>query len=218
MGPDAMILVFWMLGFKPTFSLSSLTFIKRLFSSSSLSAIRVVSSAYLRLLLFLPAILIHFSLTSFLAHVAIRWLTSKQWLGGAGFDQHPAPIQKRKDCLPLCPLGVVSIQMGMGRQTKGQTPLALCRGGLEVTHQFPSCSMMTARSWPQLLQEVSMQFFRGSCFPVRGLYWASLHSYLWGPLLQLQGDAGRGLLPEQLWPLTPFSISLLGHVTQQKCP
>ena len=40
------------------FSLSSFTFIKRLFSSSSLSAIRVVSSAYLRLLIFLPAILI----------------------------------------------------------------------------------------------------------------------------------------------------------------
>ena len=58
MGPDAMILVFWMLSFKPTFSLSSFTFIKRLFSSSSLSAIRMVSSAYLRLLIFLPAILI----------------------------------------------------------------------------------------------------------------------------------------------------------------
>ena len=26
MGPDAMILVFWMLSFKPTFSLSSFTF------------------------------------------------------------------------------------------------------------------------------------------------------------------------------------------------
>ena len=53
-----MILVFWMLSFKPTFSLSPFTFIKRVFSSSSLSAIRVVSSAYLRLLIFLPAILI----------------------------------------------------------------------------------------------------------------------------------------------------------------
>ena len=41
MGPDAMIFVFWMLSFKPTFSLSSFTF-KRLLSSSSLSAIRVV--------------------------------------------------------------------------------------------------------------------------------------------------------------------------------
>ena len=51
MGPDAMILVFWMLSFKPTFSLSSCTVIKRLFSSSSFSAIRVVLSAYLRLLM-----------------------------------------------------------------------------------------------------------------------------------------------------------------------
>ena len=58
MGPDAMIFIFWMLSFKPTFSLSSFTYIKRFFSSSSLSAIRVVSSAYLRLLIFLPAILI----------------------------------------------------------------------------------------------------------------------------------------------------------------
>ena len=57
MGPDAMILVFWMLSFSPTFSLSSFTFIKRPFSSSSLSALRVVSSAYLRLLIFLPAIM-----------------------------------------------------------------------------------------------------------------------------------------------------------------
>ena len=40
------------------FSLSSFTFIKRLFSSTSLSAIRMVSSAYLRLLIFLLAILI----------------------------------------------------------------------------------------------------------------------------------------------------------------
>ena len=40
MGPDAMILVFWMLSFKPIFSLSSFTFIKKLFSSSSLSVIR----------------------------------------------------------------------------------------------------------------------------------------------------------------------------------
>ena len=58
MGLDTVILVFWMLSFKPTFSLSSFTFIKRLFSSSSLSAIRVVSSPYLRLLIFLLAILL----------------------------------------------------------------------------------------------------------------------------------------------------------------
>ena len=43
MGLDAMILVFWMLSFKPAFSLSSFTLIKRLFSSL-LSASRVVLS------------------------------------------------------------------------------------------------------------------------------------------------------------------------------
>ena len=58
MGPEAMILVFCTLrSFKPTFSLSSFTYIKRLFSSL-LSAISVVSSEYLRLLIFLLAILI----------------------------------------------------------------------------------------------------------------------------------------------------------------
>ena len=46
MGPDALILVFWMLNFKPAFSLSSFTSIKTL-SSSLLSPVRVVSSAYL---------------------------------------------------------------------------------------------------------------------------------------------------------------------------
>ena len=57
MGLGAMILVFWMLSFQPVFSFSSFTLIKRHFSSFSLF-IRVVSSAYLRLLILLPAILI----------------------------------------------------------------------------------------------------------------------------------------------------------------
>ena len=43
MGPDAMILVFWMLPFKPAFSLSSLTLIKQFFSCSSLSVIICIS-------------------------------------------------------------------------------------------------------------------------------------------------------------------------------
>ena len=50
MGPDAMILGFWMLSFKPAFSLSFFTFIKRLFSFCLLSAIRVMSSAFLILI------------------------------------------------------------------------------------------------------------------------------------------------------------------------
>ena len=58
MGQDGMTFVFWMLSFKPAFSLSSFTFIKRHFSSSLLSAKRLVLSVYLKLLIFLPAILI----------------------------------------------------------------------------------------------------------------------------------------------------------------
>ena len=68
MGPDAMILVFWMLSFKPTFSLTSFTFIKRLFSSSSLSAIRVVSSAYLRFLI--PPYFVRYF------HIGLSWWLS----------------------------------------------------------------------------------------------------------------------------------------------
>ena len=54
MGLHAMILVFFIFSFKLTFSLSSSTLIYGFFSSSLLSAIRVVSSAYLRLLFLLP--------------------------------------------------------------------------------------------------------------------------------------------------------------------
>ena len=57
MQPDAMLFDFWMLTFKPVLSLSSFTFIKRLFSSSYY-AIKGVSSAYLMLLILLQAILI----------------------------------------------------------------------------------------------------------------------------------------------------------------
>ena len=66
-----LILNFWMLNFKPTFSVSFFTFIKRLFSSSLLSAIRVVSSAYLRLSIFPPAVLIPGGTTSSLAFYII---------------------------------------------------------------------------------------------------------------------------------------------------
>ena len=58
MALDAKLFIFWMLSFQPGFSHSSLTFVKRFHSSSSLSAKRVVPSAYLRLLIFLLAILI----------------------------------------------------------------------------------------------------------------------------------------------------------------
>ena len=58
MGLYVMILAFWMLSFKTSFSLFSFTFIKRLFSSSLISAVRAVPPTYLRLWRFLLAILI----------------------------------------------------------------------------------------------------------------------------------------------------------------
>ena len=57
MRPDALILVFECSVLSQLFH-TPFTFTKRLFSSSSLSAIGVMSSAYLRLLIFLLAILI----------------------------------------------------------------------------------------------------------------------------------------------------------------
>ena len=58
MGQDAMILVFLNVEFQASFFTLLFQLIKKLFSSSLLSAIKVVSSAYLSLLIFLWAILI----------------------------------------------------------------------------------------------------------------------------------------------------------------
>ena len=101
MGPDAMILVFWMLNFKPTFSLSS--FIKRLVSSSSLSAIRVVSSAYLTLLILLPAILISAYTSSSLA---FSTMCSAYKLNKQGDNIHPwrTPFLIRNQSVVPCPV------------------------------------------------------------------------------------------------------------------
>ena len=70
MGLDAMISVFWIL-----FHTSFLTLTKRLFSSSSLSAFRVVSYAYLRLLIFLPAIFVCVCFFCFFFHNSKRCLS-----------------------------------------------------------------------------------------------------------------------------------------------
>ena len=67
MGPDATILVFECQVLSQACSLSSFTFIRRLFSSSLLSALRVVSSASLKFLIFLLAILIPACTSSSLA-------------------------------------------------------------------------------------------------------------------------------------------------------
>ena len=86
MGPDTIIFVFWKLNFKPSFSLSSFTFIKRFFSSSLLSAIRVVTSGYLKLLIFLPAVLILACVSS---KPAFRLMYCEYKLNKQGDSMHP---------------------------------------------------------------------------------------------------------------------------------
>ena len=81
MGPDAMVFVFWMLSFKPAFLLSSFTFTKRIFNYSSLSAIRVLLSAYLKLLIFLLAILIPACASSSLAFLVMYFAYKLNKLG-----------------------------------------------------------------------------------------------------------------------------------------
>ena len=102
MGLDDMIFVFWMLSFKPNFSLSSFTFIKRPFSSS-LSAIRVVTSAYLSLLIFLPEILISacasYSPAFHLIHSAYK--LNKQ---GGNVQPWHIPFLIWNQCVVSCPV------------------------------------------------------------------------------------------------------------------
>ena len=66
MGSDAMIFGFLMLSSKSAFSLSYFTLIKRLFSFSLLSAVRVVSSAYLSFSIFLQTLFLLLGVDSIL--------------------------------------------------------------------------------------------------------------------------------------------------------
>ena len=100
-GTNAMIFVFWMLSFNPVFSLSSFTFIKRLFSSSLLSAINVVSSAYLGLVIFLPAILIlaYASSSPTLSMMYFAYKLNKQ---GDNIQPWCVPFPILKQCVVPC--------------------------------------------------------------------------------------------------------------------
>ena len=98
---------FWMLSFKPKFSISSLTFFKKLFSSSLLSAIRVISSAYLWLLIFLPAILIPASASS---GPAFYMICSAYKLNKQGNNIQPwcTPFPTLNQSVVLCPVLTVT--------------------------------------------------------------------------------------------------------------
>ena len=107
MGPDVMILVFWMLSFKPAFSLSSFTFIKKLHSTSSLSAIKVVPSVYLKLLIFLQAILIPACASS---SPAFRMMYSAYKLNKQGDNIQPwcTPVPIWNQSVVPCPVLTVT--------------------------------------------------------------------------------------------------------------
>ena len=92
-----------MLSFKPTFLLNSFTFIKRLFSSSSLSAIRVVSSAYLRLLIFLSQIFITDHVSSSLA-VCMMYSAYKLDKQGDNIQPWHTPFPIWNQSVVLCPI------------------------------------------------------------------------------------------------------------------
>ena len=92
-----------MLSFQLAFSVSSFTLIKRLFSSSLLSAIREVSSAYLRLLIFLPEIVIPAFATS---SPGFHMMYSACKLNKQEYNVKPFPIWNQS--IVLCPVLTVA--------------------------------------------------------------------------------------------------------------
>ena len=107
MGPDAMILVLWLLNFKPTFyshlSLSSRGSLVLL----CFMPLRVVSSAYLRLLIFLPAILIQACASS---SPAFLMMYSAYKLNKQGDNTQPwcTPFPIRNQPVVPCPVLTVA--------------------------------------------------------------------------------------------------------------
>ena len=101
-----------MLGFKPVFSLSSFTLIKRLFISSSLSAIRVTLSAYLRLLIFLPAVLIPACDSSSPAF-HMRYSAYKLDKQGDNIQHCHIPFPISNQSAVPCPVLTVASQIGL---------------------------------------------------------------------------------------------------------
>ena len=101
MRPNVMIFIFSMLIFKPAFTISSFTFIKRLFNSASLSAMRMVSFAYLRSLIFLLGNLILTWASSSLAVFHMMHSTYKLNKQGGNIQPWHAPY-------PICNQSVVT--------------------------------------------------------------------------------------------------------------
>ena len=135
MRPDAMVLVFLILSFKLTFALSSFTLIKRLFSSSLLSAIRVVSFAYQRLLTFLleilipacasssPAFLMMYSAYKLNKLLSCSVMSDSLWPHGLQHARLPCPSPTPRAYSNSCPLSQIS-QISIFYPLSSPSPLA----------------------------------------------------------------------------------------------
>ena len=143
MGWDAMILVSWMLSLKPTFSLSSFTFIKRPFGSSYFSAMKVVLCAYLSCLMFLPAILIpacaSSSPASFMMYSAYK--LSKQ---GDNIQPWHTPFPIWNQSVVLCPVLTLSPNLHTGFSRGGSSDL-VCPSLSEYSTVY--CDPCSQRLW-----------------------------------------------------------------------
>ena len=151
-------------------SLSSFTFIKRLFSSYSLSAIRVVSSAYLRLLIFLPTILVT-TCASF--HLAFRMMYSAYKLNKQGDNIRPwcTPFPIWNQSVVPCPVltGASLLAYRFLRRKVRWSCIAI---SLRIFHSF---LWSTQRLWcSQSVSHFSRSLLSNSVTPWTAAHQASL--------------------------------------------
>ena len=153
----------WILSIKPAFSLLFFTFIKRLFSSSSVSAIKDLSSAYMNLLIFLLAILIPAWASS---SPAFHMVYSAYKLNKQGDDIQPwcTPFPILNQSLVPCPvLSVASwpTYRFLRRQVRWSgTPISLRIFHSSLWSTVKGFSIVNETEIDIFL-EYSMQFHRG---------------------------------------------------------
>ena len=126
----------WMLSFKPVFSIFPFTLINRFFNSSLLSGIRVVSSAYLRLLIFLSACAS--------SSPAFCMMYSEYKLNKQGDNiQHwrtPFPIWNQSVSCPVLTVASWPAYRFLRRQVKWSSiPISLRIFHFVVTHTLKGC-------------------------------------------------------------------------------
>ena len=131
MGLDAMIFVFWMLSFKPTFSLSSFTFIKGLFTSCHKCGIICIWGYW------------YFSRQSWFQHTGKQNVILFFWQGVGGSDGKEA----------TCNVGDLGSIPGLGKspQEGNRYPLQYCGLGNSMNRGAWQATVHgVTKSWIQL--------------------------------------------------------------------